>query len=188
MIATHVAPDTAVGALHVAAYRIPTDRPESDGTYAWDSTTLVCVHLHAGGRPGSAGYPAGFGYTYADTSTAHLIHDSLSQVVQGRDALDIPAAWAAMVQSIRNLGRPGVASMAISAVDAALWDLKGRLLGLPVVALLGAARAAAPVYGSGGFTSYTNEELCDQLAGWVEQGIPRVKMKVGTHPEQDVGR
>src|SRR5690349_2941287 len=136
MIATHVAHDTAVDSLNVAAYRIPTDRPESDGTYAWDSTTLVCVHLHTGGA-------TGFGYTYADTSTAHLIHDSLSRVIQGRDALDIPDAWAAQVQSIRNLGRPGVASMAISAVDAALWDLKGRLLGLPVVALLGAARAAA---------------------------------------------
>ena len=87
-----------------------------------------------------------------------------------------------MVAAIRNLGRPGVASMAISAVDAALWDLKARLLDLPLVTLLGAVRDDAPVYGSGGFTSYSIEQLKEQLGGWVAAGIPRVKMKIGTPP------
>src|SRR5438128_382506 len=123
---------TAVESVRVAAYTIPTDAPEADGTYAWDSTTLVTADVSAGGR-------TGLGYTYADVSTAHLIHHTLAPAVRGHNALDIPAAWAAMVRAIRNLGRPGVAAMAVSAVDAALWDLKGRLLGLPVVALLGVA-------------------------------------------------
>lgn len=100
----------------------------------------------------------------------------------------IPAGWSAMVASVRNLGRPGVASMAISAVDAALWDLKGKLLGLPVVTLLGMARDAAPVYGSGGFTSYDLGRLEKQLGDWVASGIPRVKMKIGTHPGDDPAR
>ncbi|HEX4608685.1 MAG TPA: enolase C-terminal domain-like protein [Urbifossiella sp.] len=165
----------------VAAYTIPTDSPEADGTYDWTSTTLVVVEV-------AAGDATGLGYTYADTATAHLIHDQLAPLVLGRDALDTPAVWVAMCQYVRNLGRAGVCSMAISAVDAAMWDLKAKLLHLPLFKLLGAARAEAPVYGSGGFTSYSLKQLREQLGGWATQGIPRVKMKIGTHPEQDIDR
>src|SRR6185312_12189332 len=89
---------------------------------------------------------------------------------------------------IRNLGRPGIASMAISAVDNALWDLKSRLLNLPLALLLGSARPETPVYGSGGFTSYATEELQRQLGGWAEQGMAFVKMKVGREPAEDPRR
>lgn len=167
--------------IDVSAYRIPTDLPEADGTYAWDSTTLVVVEVTAGGA-------RGLGYTYADTATAALIHDTLADIVRGRNAFDVPGAWEAMVHSIRNLGRPGVASMAISGVDVALWDLKAKLLDLPLCKLLGQAREAVPVYGSGGFTSYSIAQLQQQLGGWVAQGIPRVKMKIGTHPADDLDR
>jgi L-alanine-DL-glutamate epimerase-like enolase superfamily enzyme len=165
----------------VSVYKIPTDAPEADGTIAWDSTTLVLVEA-------TAGEQTGLGYTYADLATAKLIEHKLADVVQGKDAFQVPAAWEAMVQAIRNLGRPGIASMAISAVDNALWDLKARLLDLPLVRLLGNAHDSVPVYGSGGFTSYSLEQLQDQLGGWVAQGIPRVKMKIGTHPEDDLHR
>jgi L-alanine-DL-glutamate epimerase-like enolase superfamily enzyme len=171
----------AVEQFTVAAYKVPTDQPESDGTYAWDSTTLVLVEATAGGH-------TGLGYSYADTATAQLIHDRLADAVRGRDALDVPGAWVAMTRAVRNLGRPGVASMAISAVDSALWDLKARLLDLPLVSLLGAAHKGVPAYGSGGFTSYTVKELQEQLAGWAAEGIPRVKMKIGTHPAEDLSR
>jgi L-alanine-DL-glutamate epimerase-like enolase superfamily enzyme len=173
--------EAAVERLDVAAYKIPTDAPEADGTYTWDSTTLVIVEAEAGGE-------RGLGYTYADTATAQLIHAKLAGVVRGQDALNLPAAWTAMVRTIRNLGRPGISSMAISAVDNALWDLKGRLLGLSLVSLLGATRTAAAVYGSGGFTSYPVKRLQEQLGGWVREGIPRVKMKIGTHPGDDLDR
>lgn len=76
--------------------------------------------------------------------------------------------------------------MAVAAIDAALRDLKARLLDLPLVTLLGASRVDVAVYGSGGFTSYSTHQLREQLAGWVAQGIPRVKMKIGTHAESDV--
>lgn len=170
-----------IDGIDVAAYRIPTSSPEADGTYAWTSTTLVLVEATGGGK-------RGVGYTYADTGTASLIRDTLAPVVCGLNAIDVPAAWAAMVHIIRNLGRPGVSSMAISAVDVALWDLKARLLDLSLSALLGAAHDEVPVYGSGGFTTYSIEELQQQLGGWVESGISRVKMKIGTHPEDDLGR
>jgi L-alanine-DL-glutamate epimerase-like enolase superfamily enzyme len=170
-----------IEAIEVSAYTIPTDFPESDGTYAWDRTTLVLVEAMAGGK-------RGLGYTYADIATARLINDSLAAVVYNRDAMDVPGVWAAMAQAIRNLGRPGVCSMAIAAVDACLWDLKARLLNLPLVKLLGAARNGVPVYGSGGFTSYSIVQLQEQLSGWATHGIPRVKMKVGAHPKEDLSR
>jgi L-alanine-DL-glutamate epimerase-like enolase superfamily enzyme len=173
--------DTPIARLAVSAYTVPTDGPESDGTYAWDSTTLVLVEVMAGDVQG-------LGYTYADTATAQLIQDKLADVVLGCDAMAIPGAWAAMVAAIRNLGRPGIASMAIAAVDAALWDVKARLLGVPLVTLLGAGRDSVPVYGSGGFTSYSLEHLQEQCGGWVADGISRVKIKVGRHPGDDLDR
>ncbi len=173
--------DVPIERIEVSAYTIPTDFPESDGTLAWDSTTLVLVEAAAGGE-------RGLGFTYAGTSSARLIHDRLAEVVRGRDALAVPGAWAAMVSAVRNLGRPGIASTAIAAVDTALWDLKARLLGLPLVRLLGAVRDSVPVYGSGGFTSYSIDQLREQLGGWVAEGITRVKMKVGREPQADPAR
>ena len=171
----------AIERVEVSSFTIPTDAPEADGTYAWDSTTLVVAHVHAGGQ-------AGLGYTYADEAAATLIHGKLAKVLAGRSALDVPGAWEAMVRSIRNLGRPGICSMAMAALDCALWDLKARLLGVPLLTLLGAARESIAAYGSGGFTSYSTEQLRRQLGGWVADGMSMVKMKIGTHPEQDVAR
>ncbi len=168
--------------LTVTTYRIPTDTPdESDGTFVWNATTLVLVHARGGGM-------TGIGYTYANTATAELIRDSLAGVARGMDALSIPSIWAKLVEAVRNVGRTGIASMAISAIDSAIWDLKSKLFDTPLVSLLGASRAAAPVYGSGGFTSYNADQLCAQLAGWVADGIPRVKMKIGRDAAADVER
>ena len=168
----------AVDKLSVSSYRIPTDFPESDGTLAWDATTLVLVQAEAAGA-------RGIGYTYADRATATLIHHTLAEVVRGADAMSPPAAYMSMWRRIRNLGRPGICSMAISAVDCALWDLKARLLNVPLIALLGEVHSGVPVYGSGGFTSYSISQLQRQLSGWVKHGIVRVKMKVGRQPEHD---
>ncbi len=171
-----------VSKLDVHAYRVPTQGgPESDGTLVWDATTLVLVEIAAGGK-------LGIGYTYADTATAVLIRDTLSAIVVGQDAFENAVIWAAMVAAIRNLGRDGITSMAISAVDVALWDLKGKLLDSPVASLLGIEREVVPIYGSGGFTSYDVTTLCDQLGGWVQAGIPRVKMKIGRDPKADLQR
>lgn len=160
--------------LDVSVYTIPTDAPEADGTLAWDSTGMVIVEPH------TRGGVDGLGYAFGDSATGTLVRDLLAGVVVGRDVRDTAGAWEAMVRSIRNLGRPGISSMAIAAVDIALWDTKARCAGQPLFRLLGAVRDAVPVYGSGGFTSYGDRRLVDQLSGWVAQGIPRVKMKIGT--------
>jgi L-alanine-DL-glutamate epimerase-like enolase superfamily enzyme len=172
---------TPVERIQVSAYSVPTDGPESDGTLEWDKTTIVVVEA-------TAGDARGLGYTYADSATATLIRDLLANVVRGRDAMDVAGCWWAMLSSIRNLGRSGIASMAISAVDIALWDLKARLLGAPLLALLGAVRHEVPVYGSGGFTSYSIQQLQSQLGDWVSSGISMVKMKVGRRPQEDLNR
>ena len=135
-----------------------------------------------------SGNKVGLGYTYADTATATLIRDLLSNVVKGQDAMAPRSNWNAMVSRTRNLGRPGVVSMAISAIDVALWDLKARLLNLPLITLFGAVRKSVPIYGSGGFTSYSDEQLQHQLGGWIEEGITRVKMKIGRDAAADVRR
>src|SRR5919197_377853 len=128
--------------------------------------------------------------TDAPESDGTLEWDSTTIVVVevvggGRDAMDVRGAWLAMGRALRNAGRPGIGSMAIAAVDIALWDLKGRVLDVPLVRLLGSAHEEVPVYGSGGFTSYSLERIREQLGGWVEEGIPRVKMKTGRDPARD---
>lgn len=164
--------------LDVEAFTIPTDAPEADGTIAWNATTMVLVHARAGGI-------TGLGYSYTDSSVSTLIRTKLAEVVIGCDAFDPERAYVAMMQSVRNVGRDGMAASAISAVDNALWDLKARLLDVPLVALLGAVREAVTLYGSGGFTSYSIPTLVEQLSGWVREGIRSVKMKIGRDPAAD---
>ncbi|HEU0242744.1 MAG TPA: enolase C-terminal domain-like protein, partial [Candidatus Limnocylindrales bacterium] len=162
----------------VSVYTIPTDAPESDGTMAWDRTTIVIVQPEAGGT-------RGLGYSYADASAARLIAERFSPILLGRSSFDIAGTWSSLVGSVRNVGRPGIAATAISAVDNALWDLKARLLGVSLVDLLGSAREAIPAYGSGGFCSYGDDRLAAQLGGWADDGFRFVKMKIGREPGRD---
>jgi L-alanine-DL-glutamate epimerase-like enolase superfamily enzyme len=175
---TTAATSTAIEKLDVFARTIPTDEPVSDGTLEWDSTTIVVVQAHADGA-------VGLGYTYTHEVAAKLVEGKLQGAVRGRDAMDVEGAWHGMSAALRNVGRPGLGFMALSAVDLALWDLKARLLEQPLVVLIDAVHDTVPIYGSGGFCSYSDPRLRDQLGGWAEQGIPRVKMKVGRDPERD---
>jgi L-alanine-DL-glutamate epimerase-like enolase superfamily enzyme len=170
-----------IEAISVRAFTIPTDAPESDGTLEWRSTTIVIVDVSAAGEHG-------LGFTYASRAAAQIVHETLMPELLGRDAWGIEACWERQWRLVRNLGMAGVCAMAISAVDHALWDLKAKLLRIPLVVLLGAARRKVPVYGSGGFTSYTLAQLREQLSGWIASGIPAVKMKVGRDPEADIER
>ena len=161
-----------VDSLRAWSRDIPTDAPEGDGTLTWDSTTVVLVEATAGGR-------CGLGWTYAPAAAAAVVEDLLAPVVVDADALAPAATQAAMVRAVRNAGRPGLVGMALSAVDIALWDLCGHLLGLPLHRLWGAAPTPVEVYGSGGFTTYDDDRLRRQVAGWRELGLSRVKIKIG---------
>jgi L-alanine-DL-glutamate epimerase-like enolase superfamily enzyme len=172
----------SVERVRARAFKIPTDQPEADGTIAWDSTTLVLVEVSGGGM-------TGLGYTYSGASIVELIQGELTKAVEGLDAFDPQRAWLSMQRCVRNLGREGLAATAISAIDAALYDLKARLLNLPLAKLLGSYRTVVPIYGSGGFTSYSDDVLANQLSGWVfDDGCAFVKMKIGSHPKDDPRR
>jgi L-alanine-DL-glutamate epimerase-like enolase superfamily enzyme len=175
------ATDVPIESVEATAYTIPTEQPEADGTLEWDSTTLLIVEARAGGR-------TGIGYSYTNPAAAQVVNGKLAGVVKGADAFGVGAAWARMWDAVRNFGQTGVVSMAISAVDIALWDLKARLLDRPLVDVLDQVHAGTPVYGSGGFCNYTDAQLHDQLSGWVAAGIPRVKIKTGREPERDEHR
>jgi L-alanine-DL-glutamate epimerase-like enolase superfamily enzyme len=175
-------PEARIEAVRSRAYKIPTDAPEADGTYAWTATTLITAEVEGGGH-------TGLGYTYTAAEAAGLIRSMLADIVRDKDAMDPPGLNAAMHRAVRNIGRDGIAATAISALDAALWDLKAKLLDIPLAWLLGRYRDGVPIYGSGGFTSYDDHELAAQLASWVEHdGCRWVKMKIGTHPEDDPRR
>jgi L-alanine-DL-glutamate epimerase-like enolase superfamily enzyme len=173
-----------IDGLDVAAYTIPTDGPdgkETDGTLEWSSTTIVVVEISAGGK-------VGLGYTYSDVSAARFIASKLKDNVLHKDPMLVASIWRDQMTAIRNAGRSGMGAMALSAVDIALWDLKAKLLDRPLFRTLNAFHEGVPIYGSGGFCNYSPERLLSQLSGWIEQGIPRVKIKTSRHPDQDPER
>jgi len=153
--------------LETSVYRIPTDKPEADGTFRWDATTMLLVEAVA--EDGQRG----LGFSYCAAAAAGVVHDQLAPAVAGSAVDTVGAAWESMLRAVRNIGRAGVAATAISAVDPALWDLTAKSAGEPLFRLFGPRRDCAPIYGSGGFSTYTDAELMEQLGGWVhEHGIP----------------
>src|SRR5207237_6517419 len=100
--------DVTVARLELGVYEVPTEEPESDGTLEWDKTTVVTV------EPVATDGTRALGFTYGTGACARLIADVLEAAVEGTDALDVDAAWRAMVRVIRNFGRPGISSMAIA--------------------------------------------------------------------------
>ena len=165
----------------VSFYTIPTDTPEADGTFSWTSTSMVLVQLECNSIHA-------LGYTYADHATAVLASKLLNEIVIGSDPLSHAATLQKLLAAIRNLGETGIAMMAVSAIDNALWDLRARMVNLALVSLLGQVRKSIPVYGSGGFTTYSDKQLTQQLGGWAEKGFSMVKMKIGSQPERDPDR
>jgi L-alanine-DL-glutamate epimerase-like enolase superfamily enzyme len=167
--------------LETCCFTIPTDQLESDGTLEWTSTTIVVVEAVGGGR-------RGLGWTYAPEAAEGVVHALLGPRVAGRSLDDLGRLWLELGTALRNAGRPGIAYCALSAVDLALWDLRARLLDVPLATLLPAAHERVPVYGSGGFCSYSDKRLAEQLGEWAAQGLSRVKMKLGREPACDPQR
>jgi L-alanine-DL-glutamate epimerase-like enolase superfamily enzyme len=172
--------------VEARAYTVPLGATHADGTIEWDAVSVVAVLVRAGDE-------TGLGWSYTDPGAACVVRSTLAPAIAGLRADDLPAAHARLERSVRNLGRGGVAGAALSAVDVALWDLRARLLGVPLVALLGRARQSVPVYGSGGFTTDDEATLARDVERWVgELGARAVKLKIaegaGTRTDRDLAR
>jgi L-alanine-DL-glutamate epimerase-like enolase superfamily enzyme len=147
--------------------------------------SALFVHIRT-----DAGYE-GLGLGQA-AGTRELIERVLKPLLIGQDPLCHEKLWDDMFWRVRGFGRKGVAFCAISAIDIGLWDLKAKIFGVPLYRLLGPYTDTVPIYGSGGWTSFSESELVREQLGYVERGIPRVKMKVakdfGRSESEDVRR
>lgn len=171
-----------IDSVEVSAYSVPTSTDEeSDGTLVWDSTTLVVVQLRCGTH-------SGLGYTYCHPAAGQIIESKLASILRDADPLMPQKAWAQMQMQSRQMGHEGIAAMAISAVDVALWDLKAKLLGVCLADALPRFRERVPIYGSGGFCNYSPDQLREQVQGWVDDGFHSVKIKVGRDANADLER
>ena len=161
----------------------PHVRPVQDSTVPEPSLAIggrsqLFVHIHT-----DEGVE-GLGVGQAAPGARQVVEATLRRILIGQDPFNIEKLWNDMFWHIRGFGRKGVAFCALSAVDTGLWDLKAKALGLPLYRLLGPYTDTVPVYGSGGWTNMSEDELVAEMVGYVEQGIARVKMKVG----KDFGR
>lgn len=121
----------------------------------------------------------GLGVGTGNLAIRAVIENNLKDLLIGQDPFNIEKLWNDMFWRVRGYGRKGVAFQALSTVDIGLWDLKAKALGLPLYRLLNPMFEKVPIYGSGGWTNYDEKELVAEQTGYVDRGIPRVKMKVG---------
>ena len=171
--------------VETAYYRLPLAPMGDAGHGAIDSEELITVKLHAAGLVGH-----GYAYTIGRGGRAiqALIEHDLAPLLAGQDASHVEALWELLWRRLLYVGRGGLASFAIAAVDIALWDLRGLREGRPLYALLGGTTRAIPVYGSGVDLPKPLDDLLRQVAGFLERGLPGVKVKLGRSRQEDAAR
>ena len=152
----------------------PDALPFHDSTMRQVGTSWAGIFVHIKTDEGHEGLGLG-----VVPSSRELIETTLKPLLIGQDPLQHEKLWEDMFWAIRGYGRKGMAFCALSAIDIGLWDLKGKIFNAPLYKLIGHYTETVPVYGSGGWTHFTEAELVREQAGFVERGFPRVKLKVG---------
>ncbi|MCL2035126.1 MAG: mandelate racemase/muconate lactonizing enzyme family protein [Oscillospiraceae bacterium] len=137
----------------------------------------------------------GIGVTYHEVggeAVSDLITRNMAPGLIGRSPFETEKIWCEMCAYLRGVGRKGLMFCALSAIDNALWDLKGKILGLPLYRLLGGAERMVPVYASGGWTSYDDGKLLEEVSSMLSKGYTHIKIKVGVdggkNPQRDLQR
>src|SRR5262245_54390044 len=126
----------------------------------------------------------------AHTAVAKLIETTLKQLVLGQDAHDVVGVWDRMYRfQLASHGMGAGACLAISGIDMAIWDIRGKALGLPLYKLLGGARRAIPAYAGGVSLGYqAPQTLIEEARKSVDQGYKAIKLRVGDSPAKDIER
>lgn len=145
-------------------------------------TSLSVCLVEIEDRAGRVGH--GFTAITEEEIVAAAVNEVAAHNLAGDDALAHERIWEKLYWLLSPRGQTGYASHAIAAIDVALWDLKGKVLGQPVWRLLGGARAKVPVYTTFGFGAYARDELAAAARWWVDRGHKRLKMVVGQHALQ----
>lgn len=177
-----------ITALDTAAYRVPLPIVLSDSTHG-DITHFELITAHVRDADGQTG----LGYTYTvdsgGTAVHALIARYLTPIVVGTEADAIEKTWQAMWWALHFGGRGGQTSLAISAVDIALWDLAAKRAGKPLWRHLGGYDPAVPCYAGGIDLQFTEAELLAQSDRFQQEGFRAIKMKVGRDSlREDVAR
>jgi L-alanine-DL-glutamate epimerase and related enzymes of enolase superfamily len=124
----------------------------------------------------------GLGITYHEVggeAIRECINVDIAPRILGRSPMETEALYDESFAYMRGIGRKGLAFCAYSAIDIALWDLKGQMHDLPLFRLLGGKRNVVPVYASGGWTSYSIDELVEEAKRMVSEGYTKMKLKIG---------
>lgn len=133
----------------------------------------------------------GIGVTYHEVggeATRELIVRNMAPRLLGRDPLQTEALWWEFFHYLRGVGRKGLMYCALSAIDNALWDLKGKIFDVPLYRLLGGNKTSVPVYASGGWTSYDDDRLVEEMCEIAKCGYKALKFKVGVEGGQNINR
>jgi L-alanine-DL-glutamate epimerase-like enolase superfamily enzyme len=166
--------------------RVPIVPPIADATHILRFIDIIVVEVRAGDH---LGYSYMLSFDYASSLLKGLIDYELKRHVVGQSSDDIRAIYQQNLRDTEYVGAEGLAMWGTSAIDVALWDLLGRRLAVPAAVLFGRHHRAVPVYGSGGWISYSDEELAAEVKQYVAREFAGVKIKIGSsHLERDVER
>lgn len=152
------------------------------GIHRIDLVYNVVVELEDAGGLGT-GYC--FAFHEGEARALVILVEQLLDLIRDRDWHEVRGIWNELWLAINHIGQAGPPVMALAAIDTALWDLLGQHAGLPLYKMWGAATSSVPAYASGGWLSYSADELVQEAMSLVAEGFTRYKMKIGG-PDQDV--
>lgn len=177
-----------IAAIETTLYRVPLDEPLEDAVHGLHTHFELIVSRI---RDDSGAEGVGYTYTggFGGLAIAQMIRTDLEPFLVGKDADCIFQLWNALNWRVHYVGRGGVASFAVAALDGALWDLRGKKAGLPLWKLAGGAANSARAYGGGIDLHYDIDRLLANIKGYLDRGLRGVKIKVGKPTlDEDVER
>ncbi len=167
-----------VADLRARLFRVPLPEVMSDAKHG-DHTHFELVTVTVTTSEGVEG--TGYTYTggFGGRAILAMIEHDLRPALLGRDASEVEAIHDALQWRVHYVARGGIASFAISAVDVALWDVRGRARGEPLWLLAGGASNRSRVYRGAIDLNFPFERLIENVRGYVAEGFEAVKIKVG---------